>query len=62
MPYKLTPQNRVSVPKQIQVHLGIQPGDKIAYVSMPDGSVRMIRAEGEFKIPSPVSPISPIER
>ena len=60
MPYKLTPQSRVTVPKSVQEHLKVELGGRIVFEPLVDGSVRIFAENGQvacgqhFKNPSPV--------
>jgi AbrB family looped-hinge helix DNA binding protein len=37
----LTAKGQTTVPREIREHLGLAPGDKIAYEIAPDGSVHL---------------------
>lgn len=63
MPYKLTPQYRVTVPRSIRNHLDLELGGRMIFEPLPDGSVRIVaenpslaRAQAFGQTPSDVSP------
>ncbi len=41
MSYVLTAKNQITVPKAVQLALGVKPGQKIDYDIKPDGTVIM---------------------
>jgi antitoxin PrlF len=46
MPTKVTKDGRITIPKWIRDHLGIEPGTEIAFRLAADGSVVIERADG----------------
>ena len=38
---KITSKGQVTVPKAIRDYLGVEPGDHLAFVKQPDGTVRV---------------------
>ena len=42
MSYALTVKSQVTVPKAIRRHLQVEPGQRVDFEPLPDGSVRMV--------------------
>jgi AbrB family looped-hinge helix DNA binding protein len=46
MPTKVTSNGRITIPKWVRDHLGIEPGTEVAFRLAADGSVVIERADG----------------
>jgi antitoxin PrlF len=46
MPTKVTKDGRITIPKRVRDHLGIEPGTEVAFRRAVDGSVVIERADG----------------
>jgi antitoxin PrlF len=46
MPTRVTSKGRVTVPKRVRDHLGIEPGTEVVFRLAADGSIVIERADG----------------
>ena len=47
MSYALTSKSQVTLPKNMRLHLGLQPGDAVDFEPLPDGRVAISPARQE---------------
>ncbi len=56
MSYALTSKSQVTLPKNMRLHLGIQPGDAVDFEILPDGRVAISPARQESVKPKAPNP------
>ncbi len=45
--WPVTVKGQVTIPKPVRDHLGLSPGDQVEFEVLPDGRVRLRKAEAE---------------
>lgn len=45
---KVTSKGQVTIPKEIRLALGVEPGDRVSFVLRPDGVVEMMARTGSL--------------
>ncbi len=43
----ITSKGQVTIPKRVRERLGLQPGDKLGFDTLPDGRITIFRAEAD---------------
>ncbi len=60
---KVTSKGQITVPKDVRLHLGLKPGDRVRFVIEPDGRVRLMPAKRDISelvgiLPKPKSALT----
>jgi AbrB family looped-hinge helix DNA binding protein len=62
MQSRITSKGQATIPKPIRDHLGVKPGDRIAFFTQPDGTVVLLpkRPVSTLRgmLPAPAVPVS----
>ncbi len=45
---KVTSKGQVTIPKEVRLALGVEPGDRVSFVLRPDGVVELVARTGSL--------------